>query len=66
MSDREGNFDIFMMDLDGGNLVNLTNDAAQDGLPAWSGPAGSFAFLSDRVLGQLAFYQVGDQGGEPW
>ncbi len=65
MSDREGNFDIFVMDLDGSNLVNLTNNPAQDGLPAWSGSAGALAFLSDRVLGQLAFYQLDGLGGEP-
>lgn len=34
-SDRDGNFEIYVMDADGGNLQNLTNNRDSDGSPAW-------------------------------
>lgn len=35
-SDRDGDNEIYVMDADGSNPVNLTNDRASDGGPAWS------------------------------
>ena len=35
MSDRDGNWEIYVMDADGGNLQNLTNNPDADGGPAW-------------------------------
>ncbi len=35
-SDRDGNFEIYVMDADGSNPVRLTNTAARDFDPAWS------------------------------
>ena len=48
-SDRAGNLDIFAMNADGAGLVNLTNDPAEDGLPAWSSDGEKIAFTSDRA-----------------
>jgi TolB protein len=33
MSNREGNYEIYLMDLQGENLVNLTNNEADEGSP---------------------------------
>ena len=35
-SGRDGNFEIYVMDADGSNQVNLTNNAANTFFPAWS------------------------------
>jgi Tol biopolymer transport system component len=47
-SDETGNFDIWIADRDGTNLVNLTNHAARDQEPAWSFDGTRIAFTSDR------------------
>jgi Tol biopolymer transport system component len=64
MSDREGAFEIYIMDRDGSNLVNLTNHEAQDGIPAWSRNAGSFAFISTRDSEEDVFLYRMDENGE--
>jgi Tol biopolymer transport system component len=48
MSRRSGNWDIFVVDIDGQNLRQLTTDPAQDGLPAWAPDGQVVAFVSDR------------------
>jgi len=35
-SNRDGNWEIYVMDSDGSNLRRLTNNSAEDGTPAWS------------------------------
>ena len=35
-SDRDGNFEIYVMNADGSGQTNLTNNAAEDYEPAWS------------------------------
>ena len=47
-SDRAGNLDIYTIDTNGENLINLTNHAADDYSPTWS-PDGRFvAYVSER------------------
>jgi serine/threonine-protein kinase len=47
-SGRSGNWDLFRLDLASGEVAQLTNNTAQDGLPSVS-PDGEFvAFASDR------------------
>jgi serine/threonine protein kinase len=48
VSDREGNQEIYMMDIDGSNLINLTNNSANDGHPAFSPDGNKITFVSDR------------------
>ena len=39
-SDRDGNFDIWVMNADGSNQINLTHSLAEDRFPQWSHLAG--------------------------
>ena len=48
VSDRDGNFEIYMMNADGSNQTRLTNNPAEDGMPAWSPDGSCLAFNSDR------------------
>ncbi len=47
-SDRDGNLEIYTMDSNGENLVNLTNDPANDWNPDWSPDGSQIAFVSQR------------------
>ena len=48
ISDRDGNFEIYVMDADGSNPTNLTNNPGRDSFPAWSPDGSKIAFGSDR------------------
>ena len=47
-SDRDGNYEIYVMDDDGGNLQRLTNHPDSDFHPSWSPDGKWIAFLSRR------------------
>ncbi len=44
----EKNWEVFVMNTDGANLINLTNHPAGDGSPAWSPDGRQIAFSSNR------------------
>jgi dipeptidyl aminopeptidase/acylaminoacyl peptidase len=48
MSRREGNWDIYVINVDGSGLQRLTNDPSEDGLPTWSPDGNAIAFVSNR------------------
>jgi len=48
MSRRNGNWEVYVVNMDSGGLNRLTNNSAQDGLPAWSPDRKSIAFVSNR------------------
>jgi TolB protein len=48
MSRREENWDIYVINVDGSDLLRLTNDPAQDGLPTWSPDGNAIAWVSNR------------------
>ena len=48
MSTRDGNAEIYVMNVDGSNLRRLTNHPADDVTPTWSPSGGQIAFTSDR------------------
>lgn len=47
-SARDGNFDLYVMDRDGGNVQRLTSTPARENFPVFSPDGGSIAFSSDR------------------
>jgi len=47
-SDRDGNFEIYLMDADGGGQTRLTENAGEDHGPAWSPDGQRLAFVSTR------------------
>ena len=67
-SDRDGNVEIYVMDADGGNQRNLTNNRHRDWKPSWSpswSPDGKrIAFMSERN-GNAEIYVMDADGGNP-
>ena len=47
-TDRDGNGEIYLMDADGRNQINLTNNDASETYPAWSPDGSKIAFISTR------------------
>ncbi len=47
-SDRDGNDEIYIMDLNGNGLFRLTNNSTYDGWPRFSPDGSKFAFETDR------------------
>ena len=47
-TNRDGNFEIYVMNADGSNPINLTNNQADDGNPVWSPVGQKIAFISNR------------------
>jgi Tol biopolymer transport system component len=48
MSARDGNWEVYAINMDGSGLKRLTNNSAQDGLPTWSPDGTHIAFVSNR------------------
>lgn len=48
VSEREGNWDIYLMNADGSDVRNITKNAALDGHPSWSPDGSRLMFYSDR------------------
>lgn len=61
---EENNVDIFVLDVDGGERVNVTNDAARDMWPTWSPDGTRIAFVSQRDNPQGEIYMVNADGSD--
>jgi TolB protein len=61
MSGRDGNPEIYVINVDGSNLRRLTNHPAGDGTPTWSPNGAQIAFVSDRT-GTPQIYLMGADG----
>jgi parallel beta-helix repeat protein len=55
--------EIFVMNADGSDSINITNHAANDDRPAWSPDGGDIAFVSDRD-GNLEIYLMKPDGSD--
>jgi Tol biopolymer transport system component len=60
-SDRDGNFEIYTMDADGGGLTRLTENTAEDFSPTWSPDGTRLAFVSNRD-GNTEIYVMNSDG----
>ena len=63
-SDRDGDFEIYLINVDGSNFRQLTDNTANDWAPAWSPDATQIAFESDRD-GDYEIYVMDADGSEP-
>ena len=61
---RDGNREVYVMEADGTNPVNLTNNPAEDSRPAWSPDGTKIAFESDRD-GNREVYVMAADGTNP-
>jgi eukaryotic-like serine/threonine-protein kinase len=69
VSDRTGNFEIFLKQVSGGPDVNITNSAADDVQPAFSPDGKQIAFVSTRESRTHLTYEnfgVPPTGGDIW
>jgi len=64
-STRDGNEEIYLLDLATGTETNLTNDAESDRDPAWSPDGARIAFTTTRDLGSLEIYLMDADGSNP-
>jgi len=64
MSNRDGNWEIYMVNVDGSGLRRLTDNAAQDGLPTWSPDGRAIAFISDRDEGWAVWVMLPNGQGQ--
>ena len=62
-SDRNGSWDIYVMNADGSHLVQLTNDPADEEYPVWSPNGRQIAFESNRD-GNYDIYVMNADGSE--
>ena len=66
-TNRDGNFEIYKMNADGSNQVNLTNNATpganSDQFPAWSPDGSKIAFRSNRGGNQDIYVMSPDGSG---
>ncbi len=62
-SDRDGNLEIYAMDVDGGGVRRLTDDPGNDEYPTWSPDGQWIAFHSDRD-GDFDIYIVRPDGSD--
>ena len=61
-SNRDGKFQIFVMNSDGSNVRRLTNNKAEESAPAWSPTGGDIVFVSDREGEHPALFTMAPDG----
>ncbi len=59
---RSGNLDIWTMNPDGTNLVNLTNSPANEFHPSWSHDGKTILFASDEDSSSIEIYKMDTNG----
>jgi len=64
VSERDGNSEIYLVNVDGSGLLRLTNDPGHDVDPSWSPDGKRIAFASDRA-GSSNIYIMDADGSNP-
>lgn len=62
---RDDNFEIYVMDTNGAQQTNLTNNLADDVNPVWSPDGSKIAFASARDSKELDIYVMNADGSNP-
>ena len=62
-SNRDGNWEIYLMNSDGSNPHNVTNNPATDSHPSWSPDGSKIVFQSERA-GNFEIYVMNSDGSE--
>ena len=63
-SDRDGNWEIYVMNADGSNPINLTNNNGVDWYSTWSPDGRKIAFSSNRD-GNFQIFVMNADGSNP-
>ena len=61
-TNRDGNWEIYVINIDGSSLINLTNNPAEDRSPSWAPDGESIVFVSDRD-GNQEIYRIELESG---
>jgi WD40 repeat protein len=62
-STRDGNSEVYLVNVDGSNLRRLTNDAGEDEAPTWNAAGTALAFASNRD-GDYEIYTMRADGSD--
>ena len=61
---RDGNGEIYLMDINGGAVRRLTNNASEDEVPAWNATGTQIAFASNRDGNDNIYVMNSDGSGQ--
>ena len=64
MSNRDGNWEIYIVNADGSGLTRLTTNEVRDGLPAWS-PDGRWLAFVTYLENRWSVWAMGVDGSLP-
>ncbi len=56
--EKDGSFDVYLMNRDGSGRINLTNSPGRDDMPSWSPDGSQIAFISSRAYSSQAYSDV--------
>jgi hypothetical protein len=61
-SNRDGSFDLYLMDADGGDLRRLTTEPGSEGEPAWTPDGSRLIYTAGRAGAQPQLYELRPDG----
>ncbi len=64
-SNREGNSEIYAMDTNGKNIVQLTRTLAREATPSWSPDGSKIAYVSKNINADSDIYVMNADGANP-